>query len=221
MIHSNFSVGDMAVILSKLTVFASPSIREEQYPTDSQIAASWLVLAAQLGDIRDKRVLDLGGGTGVLGIAAALQGAKKVVIVEKDENALKIAQENYEGLKQEFPFMNVEFVKKKIEEINDKADTIIQNPPFGTKQKHADKAFLEKAFLLTDTVYSMHKTSTARFVESIAKDYTFSITHTWKFEMPLKATQSFHKSKIRRIEVAVWRLQKKLKADTLPNHESS
>lgn len=49
-----------------------------------------------------------------------------------------------------------------------KADIVVMNPPFGTRKKHADRIFLEAAFQIAHVaVYSLHKTSTRTFIESI------------------------------------------------------
>ncbi len=45
-------------------------------------------------DITDKRVLDMGCGSGILGIAAAKCGAKELVLVDIDSVAATIAEEN-------------------------------------------------------------------------------------------------------------------------------
>lgn len=50
------------------------------------------LLENHLGDA--KRVLDVGSGTGVLGIAASLMGAEKVVGIDNDEWCLENGQEN-------------------------------------------------------------------------------------------------------------------------------
>ncbi len=45
-------------------------------------------------DVKDKRVLDMGCGSGILGIAAAKCGAKELVLVDIDSVAATIAEEN-------------------------------------------------------------------------------------------------------------------------------
>ena len=58
--------------------------------------------------------------------------------VDNDKDAMKICKEN---ITEE----NAEFALKDINEFKGDADVVIQNPPFGTKTKHADREFLEKA----------------------------------------------------------------------------
>jgi len=92
---------------------------------------------------------------------------------------------------------------------DDEVDITVQNPPFGTKDEHIDKLFLEKAFTFSPIVYSMHKYSTKSFIESISKHYQFNVTHHWRYSFPIKATFSFHKKPVRNIDVGLWRMEKK------------
>jgi putative methylase len=202
------SKSKLAILLSKLKVFDSPMIREEQYSTDSEIAAEFLWNAYYIGDIKDKTIADFGSGTGILGIGALLLDAKKLFFVENDEKSMEIAKKNIflAGMEKEFIKKSV-FINKNIEKFNQKVDVVIENPPFGTKKKHADKVFLEKAFNTADIIYSFHKLETSSFVKKISEDNGFNITHKWNFRFPLKATQSFHKRKIHRINVSCFRME--------------
>jgi len=205
------SKSSLAVLLSKLRVFEAPKLKSEQYTTDSEIAADVLWQAYYLGDINNKTIADLGSGTGILGLGALLLGAKKVFFVENDKNSIQTAKENLKFLEEEIGIKldkKAIFLNQNINNFNDKVDTVIQNPPFGTKQKHADKIFLEKAFSLARVIYSFHKLETEIFVNKISEDYGFEITHLWKFNFPIKATYSFHRKRIQRIKVGCWRMKK-------------
>ncbi len=200
----------LAIQLSKLKSFEKPEVRLEQYPTDSEVAADVLWNSGMIGEISGKVIVDLGAGTGILGLGALLMGAKKVFFVESEVEALDLARRNYEKLKSEgFNIGDCEFLLMKINDFNKKCDLVIQNPPFGTKVKHADKEFLEKAFQLAPVVYSFHKENTLDFVEKTANNASFYVTHHWTYEFPIKAVYSFHTRKIHRILVGVWRFQKK------------
>ncbi len=59
------------------------------HPTTA-LCLNWLDQA----DVKDKIVIDYGCGSGILAIAAALLGAKKVIGVDTDPQALKATQEN-------------------------------------------------------------------------------------------------------------------------------
>lgn len=59
------------------------------HPTTA-LCLNWLDQA----DVKDKVIIDYGCGSGILAIAAALLGAKKVIGVDTDPQALKATQEN-------------------------------------------------------------------------------------------------------------------------------
>lgn len=203
MIHSK---ARLAIELSKLNVFTEPDVETEQYPTDSEIAAEALWNAYYLGDVENKTIADLGCGTGILGIGALLLNAKKVFLVEQDEKALAIARENHRKYKE--IVKEAVFLLQDIKEFNEKTDVVIQNPPFGTKQKHADREFLLQAFTIAPVIYTFHKTTSKDFIKKIAEDNNYKVTHYWEFDFPLKATQLFHKKRIQRIKVGCWRLER-------------
>lgn len=63
--------------LEEIETFENPKIELEQYTTTPHIAACILHTAQNVyGDITDKAIADLGCGSGVLCIGAALLGAK-------------------------------------------------------------------------------------------------------------------------------------------------
>jgi len=64
----------LEIILQQAKVFESPSAELEQYNTPATVAARLLQFAFLHGDIAGKRVVDLGCGTGVLALGAALLG---------------------------------------------------------------------------------------------------------------------------------------------------
>ncbi len=197
------SKSGLAVELSKLEVFQSPKPSLEQYPTDSEVAAEVLWSASMMGEIEGRTIADLGCGTGVLGIGALLLGAEKVFFIDTDTAALKVLSNNLRslGIKKGFEIIDCD-----IKSFKKKVDVVIQNPPFGTREKHADRAFLETATSVADIVYSLHKTATAKFVNSFASDNGFEITHRFDFDFPMKQTLSHHKKKVHRIKVACFRL---------------
>ncbi|MEK6846433.1 MAG: METTL5 family protein [Nanoarchaeota archaeon] len=200
---------EFEIQLEQLKSFSSPSVKLEQYPTPAKIAAEWMWGMALRGEVQGKIVLDAGCGGGILGIGALLLGAKKVFFVDKDETALEIAKENYNAVKKEYKVGKAEFFCVDITQFAQKVDVVVQNPPFGTKEAHADKKFLEKAFSLAPVVYSMHKSSTKKFVEAISKDFGFWITHHWEYAFPIKAVFKFHEKPVKRIEVGLWKMEKK------------
>ncbi len=201
------SKSQLAVILSKLAVFERPKLMKEQYATDSEAAAAAIWTAYMNRDIEGKDVADLGCGTGLLGIAALLMGAEKVHFVDNDEEALAIARKNIAAAAEE-DIANAVIVNDDVRNFVQEVDTVVQNPPFGTRIKHADREFLLQAFKIGQTVYSFHKAETADFVKKIAADNGFTVTHTLPMQLQLKNTYGFHKSKMRRIDAGFFRMEK-------------
>ena len=203
----------LAVVLSKLEGFYEPKVRQEQYLMDSEIGASVLWNAYHLGDIEGKVIGDLGCGTGLIGIGALLLGAKRVFFVDFDEKALKIAKNNLSKVKSEgYSLGKTEFIcqdicKLEIKE-SIKVEVVLQNPPFGTKMRHNDILFLEKALEMSPLVYSFHKSETKGFLERFSAKKNAKITHVWDFKFPLKATFAFHRRQIHRINVSCFRFEK-------------
>lgn len=220
------SKSGLAVVLSRLSVFQRPKVRVEQYPTDSEIAAEVLWSAFMKGDIDNLVVADLGCGTGILGIGALLLGANKVYLIDIDQNALETAKNNLLYLKSEGYLEDItkerDFVLKCIDiedaagfigsEISkgrlSKIDTVLQNPPFGTRMKHIDKVFLEVAMNLAGVVYTFHKSSTENFVKAFCNDSKVRVTNMWKFDFPLKKSLEHHRKKIQKIKVSCFRIEK-------------
>lgn len=195
----------LAIELSAIKWFISPKVSVEQYMTDSEIAATVLWDAYMKGDIKGNVIADLGAGTGVLGIGAMLLGAKKVYFVESEGSAMDICKENVKNIESEglsgFFLGDVSGFDKKV-------DTVVMNPPFGVKSEHSDRRFLEKAFEISEVVYSFHKSETKNFVEAFAKDNNFKITQVIDFKFPLRATMKFHRKRIEKINVSCFRFVK-------------
>ncbi len=204
------SKGQLAVILSQIKGFAEAKVSLEQYQTDSETAATVLWHANMICDLANKKIIDLGSGTGILGLGTMLLGCSEVTFVEKDENALKLCKINAKNLKSEFSddFL-VSFQNKDVSEVLGSFDVVVMNPPFGTHEAHADRVFLQKACSLAPIIYSFHKAATFAFVQAFAKDNGFAITHNWQFDFPLKQTMKFHTKKIQRITVVCVRLERK------------
>lgn len=199
---------DLEVQLSKLEDFKEPSFQLEQYSTPSHIAAQWAWDMALKGEVAGKIILDAGCGPGILGMALLLMGAKKIYFIDKDRKAIEICMTNYNKLKDEYEVGEAEFIIEDISLFDQEVDIVVQNPPFGTKDKHADKAFLEKAFSLAKVVYSMHKFSTRQFVEAISRDHSFQISDHWRIDFPIKAEFEFHEKPVKNIDVGLWRMEK-------------
>ena len=123
-------------LLQNLDVFEKPKVDLEQYPTTPHIASHMLYTIDQtFDDIQGSSVADLGCGCGVLSVGAAILGSDYVVGFDIDADALELAKQNLE----ESGVERVELVQCDVANIGsmivtaDLFDTVIMNPPFGTK----------------------------------------------------------------------------------------
>lgn len=182
--------------LQQVEEFDTPKILLEQYPTRPHIAACMLhTMAATFGDIEGRTVADLGCGCGVLSLGCVMLGADFVTGFDIDPDALAIFQQNIE----EFEMDNLELVNLDTRNIGpdwkDRVDTVVMNPPFGTKHnKGLDLVFLEAGLEMASTaVYSLHKTSTRDHVLSKARSWGAEGRVLAELRYDLPATYKHHK----------------------------
>jgi putative methylase len=194
---------DLEIALQRVKPFTAPNPTDEQYPTPASIAADVMFLAYSQGDIAGLKVADLGCGTGMLGIAAALLGAREVVGLDKDQAALDLAKENARVMGVE-----VRLCKGDVSEILENVDTVVMNPPFGSQKKHADLPFLEKAMEIAEVSYSLHNASTQDFLLKLVTSAgrRGEVLKRYKLEIP--HTFAFHKKAKQDVEVLLLRIQK-------------
>lgn len=169
---------DLESALSNVKLFENPIAQLEQYPTTPHLAAQIVhTMQSTFDDVSEKFVCDMGCGTGMLSIACAMMGATNVLALDVDASALQLAIENANQMDVEeaVDFLQVDLTS---EQFWSKApprrpfDTVVMNPPFGTKRKGVDMAFLQVAAQLSrGSVYSLHKTSTREFIAKKANSW--------------------------------------------------
>lgn len=188
----------LEILLERLSGFECPSAEMEQYATPAKVAADMLYLAHLRGDLRV--VCDLGTGTGVLAIGAALLGAR-VIGVDIDKQALKVAKTNAIRMG-----VDVEFARSDISSIVLKGiDTVVMNPPFGAqKASIGDRAFLSKATEMAKTVYSLHNYGSEGFIRRFVEPCT--VEEIYRIPFPLKRCFEFHSKDVKTIEVELYRI---------------
>jgi putative methylase len=196
---------ELEIVLSSLENFFRRDVKLEQYSTPSDIAGEVLWDS----NVVDKKVADLGCGNGIFGIGALILGAKNVIFLDIDEEALKVTKRNVKFIEKKFnKKFNVKFVNSDVVDFDQKVDVIFQNPPFGTKNEHADRVFLEVAVEHCDIVYTFHKSSTRRFVEAFFRENSFEMIKEFRFKFPIKRAFGFHRSVCRDIEVSCFRAER-------------
>ena len=192
----------LEIAIQKVPKHPNPKVDLEQYSTPAIIAADLLWNAYSLGDIADKKVMDLGCGTGIFAIASKLLGATSAIGVDIDKDSTDLAS-SYCG--------DVDFICSDICDLENDfdVDTIFQNPPFGSQKnakKGADLKFISKAVELSPKVlYSFHMASTEEFLISYFEKNDLEITHIFRYNFPIPKIYEFHTRESANVEVIVIR----------------
>jgi putative methylase len=151
--------------LQKIEGFASPDVALEQYMTPAPLAARLLFHAAMNGNITGRTVCDLGCGTGMLSIGAALLGAG-VTGIDADPSALSTAGTNAANFG-----VPIRFCETWVDDsLMLTADTVLMNPPFGAQKEHADRPFIDASLRIAPVVYGIFNAGTLPFLTSYVKD---------------------------------------------------
>lgn len=191
----------LEIQLGKLKILQTPRLELEQYPVSSDVAAELLYMAGfEHHDLQGKTV-DLGTGTGRLAIGAALMGSKKVVGVDIDETAIAQARENAVAAG-----VQVEWLVSDIDAVQGKYDTVIMNPPYGTRSPHLDVRFLERAFELAPVSYSIHKSSTRNYLRAIIAKKNRKVDTVRSMSLNIPHLFSFHRKKWENVKVDLYRI---------------
>jgi predicted RNA methylase len=146
-------------------------------------------------------VIDLGTGTGRLALGASMLGAEYVVGAELDEPALEVAAMNSRRLG-----LEADWLHANINSLRGQVDTVVMNPPFGTKRPHADIQFLQTALRIGKVVYSIHKASTRRHLVGWLNEHATKVEVIMTTKMEIPHQFSFHRKTRQYVDVDVFRL---------------
>jgi len=194
----------LEIQLGKLKILEKPDLNLEQYPVSSKVASELLYIAGFEHSDLNRRVIDLGTGTGRLAIGASLMGADETVGVDVDEQSLSIARENAERVDAQ-----VEWVHSDIQKVKGRFDAVIMNPPYGTRTSHADTRFLEKAFQLAPVVYSIHKSTTREHLVQFMIKSGWKVDQVRSMAMSIPHLFEFHEKKRGMVKVDLYRITRK------------
>ena len=190
--------------LEQLRPHPDPDHWLEQYTTPAKVAAEMLFTAAYVyDDIEDKVVADLGCGTGRLGIGAILLGASRVVGVDIDPRAVEVAVENAEVAEVSDRCC---FVSGDVAALRGVFDTVLMNPPFGTRRRHLDVRFLVEALRLAGSVYSIHKSSTRKFIKGFIRRRGSRVSSLLQMDLEIPWMFDFHEKARRSVTVDLYRV---------------
>lgn len=197
----------LAQQLGVVAGFDDPRAPLEQYRTPPEIAASLIHTADLQGDIEDRTVIDLGCGTGMLALAAALRGPTRVVGIDLDPAPLATARANERRVATS---STVEWLRADATRapLTIEDATVVMNPPFGAQKgnEHADRAFLETTADIASVSYSIHNAGSEAFVESFAADNGGTVTHAFAVELDVPHQFEFHDSETETIDAEAFRI---------------
>lgn len=191
-------------MLQRLRPHPDPDPWLEQYTTPAEVAAEMLFTAAYVyDDIGDKVVADLGCGTGRLGIGALLLGARSVVGVDIDPRAVAVAVENAKAAD---VLDRCLLVSGDVTSLRGVFDTVLMNPPFGTRRRHLDLRFLSEALRLAGSVFSIHKSSTRRFIKGFIRRRGGRVSTLLQMDLEIPWMFDFHEKARRSVTVDLYRI---------------
>tara|TARA_B100000579_G_C22702432_1_gene790448 strand:+ start:361 stop:993 length:633 start_codon:yes stop_codon:yes gene_type:complete len=201
----------LAIELSKLEPHPCNSVELEQYVTEGDLAAFWLLAVDQLDDLENKSVLDLGSGNGILGLGAAYLGANEILLIEADHDAHEVSKNNIAKVNQKFD-IKINSIKAMIGiddiELSKKYDIIIMNPPWGFQTEKADRPLLEFSFgLNADSIYVLHSAK-EKHLQAMAKDFGYDGEIVFETDFRLPAKYSHHVKKSSMTEARCWRFHR-------------
>ena len=199
----------LAQQLAVVAGFENPRASLEQYRTPPELAAHLVHTADLQGDIEGRTVVDLGCGTGMLALGAALRSPETVVGVDIDPAPLATARQNERkvGSTTSVSWVRGDATAAPLcPPVED--TTVVMNPPFGAQSgnEHADRRFLETAAELSTVSYSVHNAGSREFVESFAADNGGEVTHAFETEFELPRQFDFHDEENRVITAEVFRV---------------
>lgn len=190
--------------LSNLEAFPCPDPRLEQVATPPGAAVEMLEAALARGDLEGRTVLDLGCGTGILGIGAGLLGAQHVTGVDLDAAALAVASANSVRL----GVVEAEWILGEAASVHAPVDTVLMNPPFGAQRRHADRPFWETAFSLAGrSVYAFASRQSRTFIERRAVERNARVEESRAVDWRFPATFPHHRKRAVELPVDLWILR--------------
>ncbi|CAG9532551.1 unnamed protein product [Cercopithifilaria johnstoni] len=201
--------------LSQIESFQNFKIQLEQYSTSVELAEAILNVIAEDGCIDGCTVADLGCGPGILLLGAVKLGASYGLGVEIDEEAIGICQSNIEryDLGSSVDVICLD-VTKNISALKPIFDTVIMNPPFGTKNNAGiDLQFVKAGLSILKErgkLFSLHKSTTRQYITKFVLQKLPGINSECiaQLRWNLPATYAHHKRQSVDIEVDLWQFSK-------------
>ena len=100
--------------------------------------------------IFDSNVLDIFSGSGALAIEALSRGAKMITLIDNDDNAIKVINENISSIKENSRAIIIKDDYKVISTLNEKYDVILLDPPYNLNVFDEIFSIIKEKQLLND-----------------------------------------------------------------------
>ncbi|MGC8606553.1 MAG: METTL5 family protein [Vulcanisaeta sp.] len=200
------SLRDLELLIQSIPGYKSPKLNLEQYITDANIVAVAIWDAYMRNYLTDARVLDLGCGTGRFAIAAALMGARQVICIDIDPEALDTARESTG----KYGLSNLDFITSDVRSISitGRFNVAFQNPPFGIQSERGlDIKFLATAINHSNTVYTIHKLSTLDYVSTKVNSWGCAMNILDKVTITIPLMYRHHRRRIYKTEAFLARIE--------------
>jgi len=212
----------LAIELSKLQPHPCTSVELEQYVTEGDLAAYWILGIDQVDGVEGKRILDLGAGNGVLGLGCLLLGAQHVTLVEADPQVVERAKANAEALSlrcQGTAEVIQEHISLETERPEIIPDIVVMNPPWGVQTPKADRPLLEYAFSLEAPVVHVLHSAKSKHLQALGREHGYESEAMLETEFRLPPTYLHHTKKKATTTVRCWRFHRPGDAKLIEDEE--
>ncbi|HEY7796227.1 MAG TPA: 16S rRNA (guanine(966)-N(2))-methyltransferase RsmD [Microbacteriaceae bacterium] len=150
-------------------------------PSSDRLKESLFGMLESRGILDGASVLDLFAGTGAVGLEAISRGAKKLVMVEKDANAMKVCLENAELVSSHLPGeVEIQSIQqpvfKALENLVGSFDLIFLDPPYDYPMKKLSEN-LEQLLPLAQGMVVLEKSSKTQLPETSGWEITDTKTY--------------------------------------------
>ena len=219
-------------IIQDLSSFSSPKLKWEQYSTDAVATADlFYYITFEQQELQDRIMIDFGCGPGHLTVAGLLLGARHVLGIDIDSEALQLYEQNLArlNLRNRVSILQADLtLTTNHSRIIDALNSIqkhnlgspqiigVSNPPFGVHNKGVDVKFVQQAIQVVDVLYSIHLQSDKirRFLQRKIPQIGGSISNIGSLSMFLPHSYQHHQKKRKRILTDVYRIIPKSNAST-------
>jgi putative methylase len=200
----------LAMALSQLKPHPCTNVALEQYATEGDLAAYWMLAVDELDGTTDKVVADLGAGNGILGIACLMLGAQHVHFVECDHDVIDVLERNLASLDPSLRERCTVHHRAVGQDELDVAtlDLIVMNPPWGVQIAKADRPFLEAAFGSDAQAIHVLHSDQATHLSALASERGWENEAVLRTEFRLPPTYAHHAQRKGTTGVQCWRFHR-------------